>query len=115
MKISAILPSRLLDRFRRESLLPADSLGFTKRLGKSRIKLPLGPRSRIVPLELHFKRRPGVRNRLLGLAPLIVLALSAARSEAVIQVRFETWSLGSGAIAHDVVAPHDTVSFVGVS
>ena len=55
-----------------------------------------------------------MRHGFLGLVPAIVFAL-AARSEALTNVRFETWDLGSGKIAHDIVAPRDTVSYVGVS
>ena len=53
-----------------------------------------------------------MRPYLLGLAPAILVAL-VTNSEGVTQVRYETWS-GSGVVAHDVVAPPDTVSFVGV-
>jgi hypothetical protein len=55
------------------------------------------------------------RFRLSPLVPWLLVAL-AARSEALTNVRYENWFfLSGGIIAHDVVAPHDTVTSVEVS
>lgn len=54
-----------------------------------------------------------MRSRLMAFVTAIVVA-HATRSGAVTSIRYDGWYVGSGMVAHDVVAPIDTVSYVSV-